>query len=292
MAVAVRADPPGARAILAWFDRHNLFWAAVCAIAALALVARRRALIQISASRSWTAALPIERSTGRWQAIAVGSVPAFGLCLALALLFGTLSVAALVDASLAPPLMTWAATTGGVGIGAALGFLLPSLKPEEIYEGSRYVPHRRRVSPSVPTGSLAALGSWPVRQMFANARPKTLARAMLPLFLAAPLGSSAADAMLAIGLLAAIGAVVLLVAAVLSVGAKASRWLRPLPLDRALVTRKTSVPALLLMVGMAIIESGLLWMLGSPLTRCIAIGAATLVVATVCVVAGKFSDRY
>jgi hypothetical protein len=91
--------------------------------------------------------------------------------------------------------------------------------------------------------------------------------------------------MLAIGLLMTLGALVLLVLAVIFVSAKASRWLRPLPLDSGLVARRTLIPALALMSCVTAIESWLIWMLGSMFTRCIAIGALTLVASTVISVA-------
>jgi hypothetical protein len=203
----------------------------------------------------------------------------------LAAVFGSLSLIALADARMPVPIVTWAAMTGGIVVGAGLGYLLPSARPEEIYESSRYVPHRRRAETPIPTGSLSAIGRWPVRQMFASARPKTIARAMIPILLSVPLGSTAADVMLAIGLLMTLGALVLLVLAVIFVSAKASRWLRPLPLDSGLVARRTLIPALSLMSCVTVIESWLIWMLGSMFTRCIAIGALTLVASTVISVA-------
>jgi len=285
VSVYVHADRAAAISKLAWLHKHDLFWGMIFALVAAVLVSRRRALNQIRASRSWTAALPVKRSTARWQAIAVESAPALVLACVLAAVFGSLSLIALADARMPVPIVTWAAMTGGIVVGAGLGYLLPSARPEEIYESSRYVPHRRRAETPIPTGSLSAIGRWPVRQMFASARPKTIARAMIPILLSVPLGSTAADVMLAIGLLMTLGALVLLVLAVIFVSAKASRWLRPLPLDSGLVARRTLIPALSLMSCVTVIESWLIWMLGSMFTRCIAIGALTLVASTVISVA-------
>jgi hypothetical protein len=289
MAVAsiyVHAHRAAAISTLAWFHRHDLFWATISAIVAAVLVSRRRALNQIAASRTWTAALPVERSTVKWQAIVVDSAPALVLACALAAMFGSLSLA-LFDAGIPAPIITWAATTGGIVLGAGLSYLLPSARPEELYESSRYVPHRRRAETPIPTGSLSALGSWPVRQMFGNARPKTIARAMIPILLSVPLGSTAADAMLAIGLLTAIGALVLLVTATISVSAKASRWLKPLPIAPGLLARRTLIPALAFMFCATAIESWLIWMLGSPVARCIATGVLTLVASMIFTVTGS-----
>ncbi len=177
-------------------------------------------------------------------------------------------------------------------LGAGLSYLLPAAKQEEIYESSRYVPHRRRAETAVPTGSLSALGSWPVRQMFASARPKTIARAMVPILVSVPLGSTAADAMVAIGLLTTIGVLVLLVAAAISVSAKASRWLKPLPLGSGLLARRTLIPALAFMLCTTSTESWLIWVLGSPVARCAAAGILTLVVSMVIAVAGSLFAIY
>ena len=290
--IYVHAHRAAAISTLAWFRRHDLFWATISATVAAVLVSRRRSLNQIAASRSWTAALPVERSTVKWQAIVVDSVPALVLACVLAAVFGSLSLIALFGAGIPAPIITWAATTGGVVLGAGLSYLLPSARREEIYESSRYVPHRRRAETPIPTGSLSALGTWPVRQMFGSARPKTIARAMIPILLSVPLGSTAADAILAIGLLAAIGALALLVAATLSVSAKASRWLKPLPLDSGLLARRTLIPALAFMFCVTAIESWLIWVLGSPVARCAAIGVLTLVASMLFAVAGSLLTIY
>ena len=177
-------------------------------------------------------------------------------------------------------------------LGAGLSYLLPSARQEEIYESPRHVPHRRRAETPIPRGSLSALGSWPLRQMFASARPKTIARAMIPILLSVPLGSTAADAMLAIGLLTAIGALVLLVAAAISVSARASRWLKPLPLGRGLLARTTLIPPLAFMFCTTAIGSWLIWVLGSPVARCIATGVLTLSASAIVAVTGSVLAIY
>jgi uncharacterized BrkB/YihY/UPF0761 family membrane protein len=102
----------------------------------------------------------------------------------------------------------------------------------------------------------------------------------------------AADVMLAIGLLIAIGALVLLVAAIISVSAEASRWLKPLPLRSGLLARMTLIPALSLMLCVTAIESWLIWVLGSPVARCVAIGAATAGASTILAVSGSLFAIY
>jgi uncharacterized BrkB/YihY/UPF0761 family membrane protein len=98
--------------------------------------------------------------------------------------------------------------------------------------------------------------------------------------------------MLAIGLLAAIGALVLLVAAIISVSAEASRWLKPLPLSSGLLARMTLIPALSFVLCVTAIESWLIWVLGAPVTRCAAIGTATAVVSTILAVSGSLFAIY
>ncbi len=292
LSIYVRADRATAISTLAWLHRHDLFWATISAIVAGVLVSRRRALNQVAASRSWTAALPVERSTYKWQVIAVASLPALVFACILAAMFGSLSLMALFDAGIPAPTVTWAATTGGVVLGAGLSYLLPPTRQEEIYESSRYVPHRRRANTPIPTGSLSALGTWPIRQMFGSARPKTVATAMIPMLLSVPLGSAAADVMLAIGLLTSIGALVLLIAAAILVSAKASRWLQPLPIDSGLIARRTLAPALAFMFCATVIESWLTWVLGSPAVRCVAIGVLTLAASIIVTVAGSLFAIY
>jgi hypothetical protein len=285
-------DPAAVASGVEWLHRHAVFWAVVFAIASAVLVSRRRTLKQIAAPRSWTAALPIERSTALRQSIVLACAPALVLICAVAALAAGISVIALFDARMPAPTIAWAAITGGIVLGAGFSFLLPSARQDEIYEDSRYVPHRRRAETAIPVGSLSALGSWPVRQMFASVRPKNVSRAMLPILLSVPLGSKAADAMLAIGLLAAVGAVIILVAAVISVNARASRWLAPTPLSPGLLARRTLIPALGCMFCAAAIESWLMWLMGSAAGRCIATGIVTLsagMIAAVC--GGIFGAR-
>jgi hypothetical protein len=288
----VNADRLAAMSTLEWVGRHELICASVCAIVAGMLVSRRRALNRITASRSWTAALPVERSIARWQAIAVESIPAVVLACVLTITLGSMSLIAIFEPGMQAPILAWVAATGGVALGAGLSYLLPSAKPEEIPERSRYVPHRRRVGSPIPRGSLSALGSWPVRQMLASARPRAIARAMMPMLIAVPLGSTAADVMLATGLLTAMGALVLLVGAAIAVCARASRWLKPLPLGPGRLARKTLFPVFASMFCTTAIESWLIWVLGSPIARCIWIGVITLAAGMIFALVGSLFAIY
>ena len=272
----IRADRAAAASSLGWLHQHDLFWSVITAIVAALLVARRRALRRSEARRVWTAALPVARSAARWQAMASDCQPVMLLTCILAASFGGLSLAAAFYAGATAPFITWAATTGGAVLGSALSYLVRQAAQEELYEGSRYVPHRRRAETPTPVGSLSALGSWPIRQMFANARPKTVARVLVPVLLAVPLGSQAADVMVTVGLLTALGAVASLAVAVMSVSARASRWLRPLPVDARALARHALQSALVAMLVATAIESWLIWVLGSPVPRAVAAGVLTL----------------
>lgn len=288
VSIYAHADRAAAISTLAWFHRHALFCALVCAMAAGVLVSRRRALNQTASPRTWSAALPMHRWAARCQSLTLDSVPALVLACILAIVFGSMSVLAFVDSALQAPLATWAATTVGVALGVALGYLLPAARPEEMYERSRYVPHRRRAPEPIPAGSLSALGTWPVRHMLASAAPKTFSRAVIPVLLCIPLGSAAADVMLVLGLLATAGALVLLVSAAISVSADAARWLRPLPLQPGVLARRTLTPALAFMCFAAAVESWLLWVLGAGICRSTAIAVLSLSVGMIAAVAGSF----
>jgi hypothetical protein len=282
----VRVHRAAAASTLAWIHRHDLFWSAVIAIVSAILVSRRRVLTRSEAPRAGTTAWPIARSAARWQAVVRDSLPAIRLVGFLAATFGGLSLAAVIEGGTMAPIITWAAMTGGVVLGAALSYLLPSVAQEEIYEASRYVPQRRRGETPIPIGSLAALGSWPVRQMFASARPKVITRVAGPLLLAVPLGSQAADVMVTVGLLTALGAIIALVAAVISVSARASRWVKPLPLGLLSLVRRTLGPAVASMLVAAVIETWLIWILGSTVSRSVAEGILTLAAGVISAVVG------
>ena len=88
-------------------------------------------------------------------------------------------------------------------------------------------------------------------------------------------------------LLTAIGALVLLVAAAISVNAQASRWLKPLPIRSGTLALRTLIPTFAFMLCATAIESWLLWVLRSPVARCIGIGAFTLMTSTVFTFAGS-----
>lgn len=231
-----------------WLVRHMMFLCSVTALASCVLVARRRAVKRSEAAHAWWAALPVEKWTARWEALAVDLGPAVA-CMAL-----LMAVA---------PAALGAALSAAVLVGALVSYWAPTPKPEELPPGSRYVPQRSAARDPIPRGSLSALGIWPVRQMFASARPKTVARAVVPVLLGMPLGSTADMAMLAIGMFAVLGAFALLLAALIAVNRQAGRWLRPTPLGAGALAARLLGLSLVVMLGMAAVETWLSWVMTS-----------------------------
>lgn len=266
VALAVRFRPDAFTATIGWLRQHSIVLAGVCGVLSGVVVLRRRASNREESRRSWTAALPIDAAAARWQAFAIETLPAVQMACLLTVVFVGVSGG----------LLPWAATIGGVAVGAVVSYLMPLARPEYLPEGSRYVPHRRRAGARLPVGSLSALGFWPVRQMFASARPKAVARAIMPILMLMPLGTQADAALLVLGVSAVIGALVLLVSAVSSVSRTAVRWLQPLPLAPATLAQEIATPALIVICCGAAIQSGLLALMGASAFRCVEMGAAIL----------------
>ena len=195
----------------------------------------------------------------------MAAAPALGAICIVAAAGGTAWTMALLASDAAPLALasTWVALTAGIVVGGMAGYWMPVPKPIEVPPGSRYVPHPRALGARPPAPSLSALGLWPVRQMFASARPKAVSRAVLPILLMIPLGSTAAAAMLMIAMAAVLGAVLLLVSAIIRVNKESSRWLQPLPLPRALLARHLLLRPLAVIAALALIAAWLLWVMGS-----------------------------
>jgi hypothetical protein len=233
---------------LAWLAHHGLFLAGLAALAASGLIARRRAAQRADAARSWTAALPVETFTATWTALLTELTPA-GIWICLLMLIA--------------PLATGLAISTGIAIGALLSYWAPARRAPQLAPGSRYVPQGRAAKDPTPRASLSALGAWPVRQMFASARPKAVARATVPILLIVPLGATADSAMLIIALFAVIGAFALLVLALIAVNKRARRWLLPLPLAASVLTRNLLARSLTIMLCMVVTEAWLIWVMES-----------------------------
>jgi hypothetical protein len=280
---------PATAAALVWMHRHQFLLAGLAACMTAALVARRHAAQRSEAARSWLAALPVRRATARWEALAIAAAPALGAICIVAAAGGTASMTALFASDPAPGALasTWFAVTAGVVVGAMAGYLVPVPKPTEVPPGSRYVPRPRVLGARPPAPSLSALGLWPVRQMFASARPKAVTRAVLPILLMIPLGSTADAAMLVIAMSAVLGAVLLLVSAIIRVSKESGRWLQPLPLPRALLARGLLIRPLAVIVAAALIAAWLVWVMGSPPTQALKYGFWLLVLSSSVAVVGS-----
>ena len=268
-----------ALSLLDLLSRYAFLLAGLGAVAASTLVSRRRAVERKDAPRSWTAALPVTPGAAKWQAVAIEFAPVLALGALVAAVYLGLALAALLY-DVTAPLLPGATVLGGVVLGALFGHWMPAPKDAELYEGSRYVPHRRRALPAIPSGSLSPLGLWPVRQMFASARPKTVARATVPILLCMPLGSKADVAMLVLGLCTVVGAIVVLAAAAVAVSGRVADWLKPLPVASSLLLRSVLTRMIALILCAAVLQAWLLWMLKTPLSRCIALGVLTFLASS------------
>jgi hypothetical protein len=204
-------------------------------------------------------ALPISARARRLEALTLILAPLMAVLLlvsGVSLLTGTtLAIAGLPAGGC---LVTWQALLVGALLGGIVGLAFPPTKPVVPYPGSRYVPHRatrgRRPAPS-----LAALGIWPIRRMFALLQPKTLARTALPLMLMVPLQTAAAAAMIWLGVAGLITALLFLTISIAQVLRAARHWLKPLPLSSGRLRRLVIGRALLVAAGIAAVAVWLRW---------------------------------
>jgi len=246
--------------LLGRFARHPVLLALVTGLAAAALTGRRRALIQSEAPRSWLAAVPVAPLVARAESLALTMAPVIWICAAVTLLFLTAAAAALVEAMPTAHLTAaYGAAMAGLSLGTLVSYLMPLARPEALPPGSRYVPKSgaRRARPLEP--SLAPLGIWAVRHVFASARPEAVTRATIPVLLLMPLGTFADAAMLVLAIAAVSVAMLMLIVATLKVYASSASWLRPLPVRRATLARHVVLRPLAAFAIAAVILTWLLW---------------------------------
>ena len=240
-------------------QQHSMTIAMLAGIVSAIAVSHQRSVHVARVERSWLAALPVSRRARCVEALALQLIPVIAI-LVLISGFCLLTGAVFVVAGLAagPCVVTWHAVVLGISLGAAVGLAVPLPKPVIPHPGSRYVPHRA-MRGRRPVPSIAALGIWPIRRMFAMLRPKALSRAMLLVLLTVPMGTTAAAAMVWIGQLGALMAFALLATSVVYVIRAARHWLRPLPLSsRRLGVTAAILPAMV-MVGIGIVMAWLAW---------------------------------
>jgi hypothetical protein len=255
--------------------RHGYVCLGLAAAFSAILVARRRALERAQFMRSWLAAVPVKPATARIEALLVETFPASAALIVITLLA---LIAAVAMAQLGAVVALWSDLSGGVVLGVIIGHLIPAPKPVDLPPGSRYVPHRQARNAASVRPSLAALGQWPIRQMFAWAQPKAVARATIPLLVMMPAGTMADTAMVVIALFAVAGALLLLWSAAISVSRLAVRWLAPLPVRASAVVRAMLLPAYAFIAGASAMETLLLAVFNVSHRSAVMVGAGTAVV--------------
>jgi hypothetical protein len=264
---------------LTWLRLHGLSCAGVAAVASAVLIARRRALKRAEFVRSWLAAVPVSASTARWQSLLIETFPAvaaIGL-LTIASISYALVLLMAKSADIFAPFAVWAYLCGGIALGVLGSYLVPQPKPVDLPPGSRYVPHQKLRRAAKIHPSFSALGGWPVRQAFAWAQPKIVARAAIPILVMMPLGTMADAAMVAIALFGTVGALLLVCSGVISAGRAARRWLAPLPTRSGDVIRAFLLPACAVIVAAGAIEALLLLLFNVSYVRSAEVGACTAV---------------
>jgi hypothetical protein len=245
---------------LKWLHVHGLLCAGFAGVASAVVIARRRALKRAEFARSWLAAVPVRASTARWESLLIETLPAIA-AIGLLTIASTSYVLVLIitkSTDIFAPFAVWATLSGGIAAGVIGSFLIPQPKPVDLPPGSRYVPHQKLKRAAKFRPSLSALGSWPIRQAFAWAQPKIVSRAMIPILLGMPLGTTADAAMVAIALSGTVGALLLVCSAVVSASRSARRWLAPLPVRPDEVIRAFLLPACAVIVAAGTIEALLL----------------------------------
>jgi hypothetical protein len=262
---------------LHWLQANALWGGVLAAFFSAVGVAQRRALKRTQFSRSWLAALPVRTGTARREAFFIETLPAAAAIATLCVLAALASLLPAFDPSLkfSAIFLVWAYLCGGVLLGVALSFLIPVPKPMDLPPGSRYVPKPKIIRAALIRPSLLSLGGWPIRQMFAWAQPKVVARALIPVLVMMPLGTKADDAMIAIALFGVLFAMVLLSGAVISVSRAAVRWLAPAPVRESALIRAVLLPASGLIAAGGVMEVLLLMVFNVSFRTSAIVGAIT-----------------
>ena len=270
-----------------WLRLHALLCDGLAALTSAIMVAPRRALTRAQFARSWLAAVPVKVSSARWEALIIEAQPALvamAALTALGLLVGLLQAfCARVSLTL---LSDWAGLMLGVAIGVMASYALPAPKPVDLPPGSRYVPHKKAGRTSAIRPSLASLGIWPVRQMFASAQPKVMAPASIPILVMMPLGTTADMAMVVIAMAGIGGALMLLLRAAITVSRLSRRWMAPLPARAEKITRALLFPTLGAIVAASAAESLLLLLFDVAWPKALTAGFCTAVIGCLAALGG------
>jgi hypothetical protein len=278
---------------LTWARLHSLVCGGLAAVASAIQVARRRVLKREEFARSWLAAVPMRLSRARWEALIIETLPATTALVALTVLGLSVGLVLAFAAGRhsGPLFQVWATLCVGVAVGALVGYAMPAPKPVDLPPGSRYVPHHNRNRAALIRPSLAALGAWPVRQMFAWAQPKMVARATVPILVMMPMGATADVAMGAIAVFGVDGALVLLCMAAIRLSRLVRGWMAPLPARAGVVTRAFLLPTFAVLVGASAFEGLLLLAFGVSYRSSAAAAAATAVIGCLATTGGVLLSR-
>jgi hypothetical protein len=283
---------PAAQA-LTWLRLHSLICGGLAAVASAIQVARRRVLKRQEFARSWLAALPNSVLGARWEALIIETLPASTALVALTVLALSAGlVLVFADGGHSGALFqVWAALCAGVAIGVLVGYAMPTPRPVDLPPGSRYVPHHHAKRAAKIRPSLAALGTWPVRQMFAWAQPKMVARATVPILVMMPMGTNADVAMGAIAVFGVNGALVLLCVAAIRLSGRVRRWMAPLPARAGVLTRTYVLPTFAVIAGAGAFEGVLLLGFGVSYRSSAVIGLGTAVIGCLATLFGVLLGR-
>lgn len=267
--VLLHAEREQLAQIVEWLREHILAASGLAAIATAIAVARRRVRKRAEFAKSWLAALPLRTSMARWEALLIEMLPAAAVAALAGIFF---AAAVFAPASGSSALAVWASMSGAVAAGAIASYAIPNPKAVDLPPGSRYVPHRRIAKAPALRPSLKALGLWPLRLMFARAQPKLVARAILPVLVLMPIGTTAATALCVIALYVVAGVLSLLIPAVISVSVAVRAWTAPLPVRIGQVIQVVVIPTLGIIVGLSAAEGWLLFAMGASLHAALATG--------------------
>jgi hypothetical protein len=278
---------------LTWLRLHGLVCGGLAAIASAFQVARRRVLKREEFGRSWLAAVPIRAATARWEALIIETLSATVALAALTVLAASMGLvlAFAGDGHRAPLFAVWATLSAGVAVGVVVSYAMPTPKPIDLPPGSRYVPHNKAHRAAKIRPSLAALGAWPVRQMFAWAQPKMVARATVPILVMMPMGTTADDAMGAIAVFGVTGALMLLCMAATRVSHRVRRWMAPLPVRSGLAMRAFLRPTFGVIAAAGAVEGLLLLAFGVSYRAAVAAGLGTTVIGCLATLSGVLLCR-
>jgi hypothetical protein len=269
-----------------WLRQQMLAATGLAIIASALTIARRRVRQRAEFARSWLAALPVRARIAGWESLLIETLPAAGAVAAVTGVFlAATVVTAFSPATRGAALAVWSSMSGGVLLGAILSYGIPTPKPIDLPPGSRYVPHRRSARASPVRPSLKALGVWSIRLMFARAQPTLVARAILPILVLMPLGTSAAAALGVIAIYVVAGALLLLIAAVISVSGLSRRWMTPLPVRGYGAMQALLIPGIAAIVGASAAEVLFLFVSGVSLRASAAAGLCIAVVGCLVTIA-------